>query len=51
MSLSDINCTFFALTPGRTHVRAITFQLAELAVTGTMVYAILAAIHRLRAPR
>ena len=32
------------------HARAITFQLAELAVTGPMVRAILAAIHRLRAP-
>jgi uncharacterized protein YhhL (DUF1145 family) len=32
------------------HARAITFQLAELAVTGPMVRAILAAIRRLRAP-
>jgi len=32
------------------HARAITFQLAEVAVTGAMVKAILAAIHRLRAP-
>jgi len=32
------------------HARAITFQLAEMAVTGPMVRAILAAIHRLRAP-
>ncbi len=32
------------------HARAITFQLAEVAVTGTMVRAILAAIRRLRAP-
>jgi hypothetical protein len=32
------------------HSRAITFQLAEVAVTGPMVRAILAAIHRLRAP-
>ncbi len=32
------------------HARAITFQLAEAAVTGTMVRDILAAIHRLRAP-
>lgn len=32
------------------HARAITFQLAEVAVTGPMVQAILAAIHRLRAP-
>ena len=32
------------------HARAITFQLAEVAVTGAMVRAILAAIHRLRAP-
>jgi len=32
------------------HARAITFQLAEVAVTGPMVCAILAAIHRLRAP-
>ncbi len=32
------------------HARAITFHLAELAVTGTMVRAILAAIRRLRAP-
>jgi hypothetical protein len=30
--------------------RAITFQLAEVAVTGPMVRAILAAIRRLRAP-
>ncbi len=30
--------------------RAITFQLAEAAVTGPMARAILAAIHRLRAP-
>ena len=29
------------------HARAITFQLAEVAVTGAMVRAILAAIHRL----
>jgi hypothetical protein len=32
------------------HARAITFQLAEVAVTGRMVRAILAAIRRLRAP-
>jgi hypothetical protein len=32
------------------HARAITFQLAEVAVTGSIVRAILAAIHRLRAP-
>ena len=32
------------------HARAITFQLAEVAVTGPMVRAVLAAIHRLRAP-
>jgi hypothetical protein len=32
------------------HARAITFQLAEAAVTGPMVRAILAAIGGLRAP-
>jgi len=32
------------------HARAITFQLAEVAVTGPMVRAIFAAIRRLRAP-
>jgi hypothetical protein len=32
------------------HARAITFQLVELAVTGPMVRAVLAAIRRLRAP-
>ena len=32
------------------HARAITFQLAEVAVTGPMVRAILAAIRRSRAP-
>jgi len=32
------------------HARAITFQLAEVAVTATMVRAILAAIRSLRAP-
>jgi hypothetical protein len=32
------------------HARAITFQPAEVAVTGPMVHAILAAIRRLRAP-
>jgi len=32
------------------HARAITFQLAEMAVTGPMVRAVLAAIRRLRAP-
>jgi len=32
------------------HARAVTFQLAEVVVTGPMVRAILAAIHRLRAP-
>ena len=32
------------------HARAITFQLAEVAVTGPMVRAILATIQRLRAP-
>jgi hypothetical protein len=32
------------------HARAITFQLAEGAVTGAMVRAILDAIRRLRAP-
>ena len=32
------------------HARAITFQLAEVAVTGVMVRAILVAIRRLRAP-
>jgi hypothetical protein len=32
------------------HARAITFQLAEVAVTGSMVRAILAAIQRLRVP-
>ena len=34
----------------RHHARAITFQLAEVAVTGAMVRAILAAIRRRRAP-
>jgi hypothetical protein len=33
------------------HARAITFQLAEVEVTGAMVRAILAVIRRLRAPR
>ena len=32
------------------HARAITFQLAEVAVTGPMERAIFAAIQRLRAP-
>jgi hypothetical protein len=32
------------------HARAITFQLAEVAVTGAMVRAILAANHRLLVP-
>jgi regulation of enolase protein 1 (concanavalin A-like superfamily) len=32
------------------HARAITFQLAELAVCGTLFSRILAAIRRLRAP-
>ncbi|HHX81862.1 MAG TPA: IS1380 family transposase [Pseudomonadaceae bacterium] len=32
------------------HARSITFQLAEVAVTGSMVRAVLAAIRRLRAP-
>ena len=32
------------------HARAITFQLAEIAVTSPIVRAILAAIRRLRAP-
>jgi len=32
------------------HARAITFQLAEVAVIGPMVRAILTAIHHLRAP-
>ena len=32
------------------HARAITFQLAEVAVTGPMVRIILAAIRRLRTP-
>jgi len=32
------------------HARAITFQLAEVAVTGAMVRAIFGAIRRLRAP-
>ncbi|MEZ5912957.1 MAG: transposase [Paracoccaceae bacterium] len=32
------------------HARAITFQLAEVAVTGPMVRAVLAAIRRLRTP-
>jgi len=32
------------------HARAITFQLAEVAVTGPVVRAILAAIHLLRSP-
>ena len=32
------------------HARAITFQLAEVAVTGPMVCAILTAIRRLRTP-
>ena len=32
------------------HARAMTFQLTEVAVTGPMVRAILAAIRRLRAP-
>ena len=35
---------------GVRHARAITFQLAEVAVTGAMVDAILAAIRRFRAP-
>ena len=33
------------------HARTITFQPPEVAVTGPMVKAILAAIHRLRAPQ
>lgn len=32
------------------HARAITFQLAEVAVSGPMVRSIIAAIHRLRSP-
>jgi hypothetical protein len=32
------------------HARTITFQLGEVAVTGPMVHAILAAIRRLRTP-
>ena len=32
------------------HARAITFQLAEVAVSGPMVSAVLTAIQRLRAP-
>jgi hypothetical protein len=32
------------------HARTITFQLAEVAVKGPMIRAILTAIHRLRAP-
>ena len=32
------------------HARAITFQLAEVAVCGSLFNSILAAIHRLRAP-
>jgi regulation of enolase protein 1 (concanavalin A-like superfamily) len=32
------------------HARAITFQLAEVAVTGPMVRTILAAIRQLQAP-
>ena len=32
------------------HARAITSQLAEVAVTGPMVRAVLAAVRRLRAP-
>ena len=32
------------------HARAITFQLAEVAVSGPMVRAVIDAIHRLRAP-
>jgi hypothetical protein len=32
------------------NARTITFQLSEVAVTGKMVYAILAAIRKLRAP-
>lgn len=32
------------------HARAITLQLAEVAVTGSMVRAVLTAIRRLRAP-
>lgn len=32
------------------HVRAITFQLAEVAVSGNLFTRIIAAIHRLRSP-
>ncbi len=32
------------------HARAITFQLAEVAVPGPMVRAVIATIQRLRAP-
>ena len=32
------------------HARAITFELAEIAVSGDLFNRILAAIHRLRAP-
>jgi hypothetical protein len=32
------------------HARAITFQLAEVSVSGNLFNRILAAIHRLRAP-
>ena len=32
------------------HARAITFQLAEVAVSGNLFHRILTAIHRLRSP-
>jgi len=32
------------------HARAITFQLAEIAVSGSLFHCILTAIHRLRSP-
>lgn len=41
---------FKAIKIGARDARAITFQLAEVAVSGSMVRAILAAIRSLRAP-
>lgn len=56
ISMADWSLTSLKLKPTEIgarivrHARAITLQLAEVAVTGPMVRAILAAIRRLQAP-
>ena len=49
-SLTSLQLKLIKISTRVRHARAITFQLAEVAVTGAIIRAILAAIRPLRAP-